>query len=289
MFKRLVYRADDIGYTKAFDMGALRAFDEGIATAADIMFDSYNTIEVLKELKKRPWISIGWHRHLWNRPVLSPEEVPSMVDEEGRFKWRHRLTKLMAEATYEDCLKEFRAEMALCKEYYGRYPDTATIKEDSPLPLEKAFTDVVKECGINYEVYQNKYCTFTREVLPANAVRIHPGGPAGILIDGKPYYDLSIFAHYDPAAEIMAKVWDNDEEVARAGGHPGYLDEFIMAESSCNIHRPKELQAVISPEVKQWIIDNKIELVSFRDIINGTSEYQDHLKDINSPLWVGNF
>ena len=67
------------------------------------------------------------------------------------------------------------------------------------------------------------------------------------------------------------------------------MQKFIMAESTCNIHRPKELQAVISPEVKQWIIDNKIELTTFRDIINGTSEYQDHLKDIDSPLWVGNF
>ena len=29
MFKRLVYRADDIGYTKAFDIWALKAIDEG--------------------------------------------------------------------------------------------------------------------------------------------------------------------------------------------------------------------------------------------------------------------
>ena len=114
MFKRLVYRADDIGYTKAFDLGALRAFDEGIATSADVMFDSYNTIEVLKELKKRPWISIGWHRHLWNRPVLSPEEVPSLVDEEGRFKWRHNFNERKKEATYEDAYKELCAELDLC-------------------------------------------------------------------------------------------------------------------------------------------------------------------------------
>ena len=156
MYKRMVYRADDIGYTMAFDLGALKAIDEGIATCADVMFDSYNTIEALKELKKRPWISIGWHRHLWNRPVLSPEEVPSLVDEEGRFKWRHRHPELMKEATYEDCLKEFRAEMALCLEYYGAYPDTASIRE-SDLPLERAFADVVKECGINYEFYNGKY------------------------------------------------------------------------------------------------------------------------------------
>ena len=288
MYKRMVYRADDIGYTMAFDLGALKAIDEGIATCADVMFDSYNTIEALKELKKRPWISIGWHRHLWNRPVLPPEEVPSLVDEEGRFKWRHRHPELMKEATYEDCLKEIRAEMALCLEYYGAYPDTATIRE-SDLPLEKAFADVVKECGINYEFYNGKYCEFVPEQLRENVVRIHPGGPNGLLVDGKPYYDLGNFKNYDPAADIMAHTWENDEQVLRVGGHPGYLDEFVMTESSCNIHRPKELEACLDPRVREWIIENKIELTTNRDIINGTNEYQEHLKEIGSPLWVGNF
>ncbi|MBR0137995.1 MAG: ChbG/HpnK family deacetylase [Erysipelotrichaceae bacterium] len=288
MYKRLVYRADDIGYTVAFDLGALKAIDEGIATSADVMFDSYNTAEVLQELRKRPWISVGWHRHLWNRPVLPPEEVPSLVDEEGRFKWRHRHPELMAEATYEDAYKEFQAEMALCIEYYGKYPDTASIRP-SDLPLEKAFADVVRECGIDTGLYEEKYCKFVPEQLRPNVRRIHPGGPAGLLVNDLPYYDLRNFASYDPAGDIMAHTWPSDDMVLRAGGHPGYLDEFVMNESSCNIHRPKELEACLDPKLKQWIIDNKIELVSNRDLINGTHEYQDHLKEIASPLWVGNF
>ena len=51
-----------------------------------------------------PWLSVGWHRHLWERPVLDPKEVPSLVDENGRFKWGHRKNHLMKEATYEDAL-----------------------------------------------------------------------------------------------------------------------------------------------------------------------------------------
>ena len=86
MRKRLIFRVDDLGYTEAYDLGAVRAFDEGIASSADIMLDSPHTKEILHWVKDRPWLSIGWHRHLWESPVLSPSQVPSLVDERGRFK-----------------------------------------------------------------------------------------------------------------------------------------------------------------------------------------------------------
>ena len=50
-----------------------------------------------------------------------------------------------------------------------------------------------------------------------------------------------------------------------------------------------ELQACMSEEYKNWIIENKIELVNQRDVLYGTNEFQDHLKAIGSPLWIGNF
>ena len=83
--------------------------------------------------------------------------------------------------------------------------------------------------------------------------------------------------------------WTEEEEVFFYGWHPGYCDDHIMAESTCNLHRCKELEAVTSQAMKDWIIENKIELVNQRDVLYGTSEFQDHLKAIGSPLWIGNF
>lgn len=72
------------------------------------------------------------------------------------------------------------------------------------------------------------------------------------------------------------------------GNTPGYCGDHIMAESTCNLHRCKELEAVTSQELKNWIVENKIELVNQRDVLYGTSQFQDHLKAIGSPLWIGN-
>ena len=95
------------------------------------------------------------------------------------------------------------------------------------------------------------------------------------------------FPFYDPAGAIMEMPID-DSVIYMRSQHPGYLDDYVLAESSCTIPRVKDVEALCSPELKAWIIKNRIELVNHRDVLYGSSEYQDHLKDINSPLWIGN-
>ena len=286
MRKRLVFRIDDVGYTPAYEMGAFKVFDCGIGSSADVMFDSPNTKEALKLLKDMPWLSIGWHRHLWETPVLPAEEVPSLVDAEGRFKWRHRRRDLMKEATYEDAYKEFDAEMQLCFSILGRYPDVASINEESDLPLEKAFADVVKKYGIAYNIFSSAPDhRMKKECAPQyKHLKYFSSGLAT-----NSSYKLEDFKDYNPLKNMMAVEWPSEDSVMMYGWHPGYCDDHIMEESTCNIHRCKELQAAMSEEFKNWIIENKIELVNQRDVLNGTNEFQDHLKEIGSPLWVGNF
>ena len=277
MRKRLLVRADDVGYTEAFDLGAMKAIDEGIVTSADVMLDSPHTKEVLLWLKERPWISIGWHRHLWESPVLPPEEVPSLVDEEGRFKWRHNRQDLKKEATYEDAYKELSAELELCKAIYGRYPETATLRNQD-IPLEKAMRQVCYDYRINTLVWTYVDAREPEALPPSQKP----------LKEKQDRFDLVKFKDYDPIGQFLKTTWEYDGQIRRTGGHPGYLDDHILAESTCSIHRVRDLQKMIDPRVKQFIIDNKVELANSRDIIYGTTQVQDHLKEINSPLWIGN-
>lgn len=283
MRKRLIFRVDDLGYTEAYDRGAVRAFSEGIASSADIMLDSPHTVEILRWVKDKPWLSIGWHRHLWESPVLPPEEVPSLVKEDGRFKWGHRHPERMAEATYEDARKEFEAELALCKYVAGRQPDVASV-HPSDIPLEHAFQDVLDAHGIVY----GHYSTTPDHRHPTQCAERYRSLKLFSANAFPPTYDLSAFRDYDPLSTMTSLHW-HDDEVYFYGWHPGYCDEHIMAESTCNLHRCKELQAAISPALKDWVIREKIELVNQRDVLYGTSEFQDHLKAIHSPLWAGNF
>ena len=68
--------------------------------------------------------------------------------------------------------------------------------------------------------------------------------------------------------------------------HPGYLDPYVMAESSLQQPRVIDVAALTSDKLKQWIIDQKIELINHRDALYGTHDYQNHLRHISSPLWL---
>ncbi len=292
MRKRLIYRCDDVGYTEAYDLGVFKVIDGNIGCSADVMLDSEHVKEALELIKERPWISVGWHRHLWERPVLPASEVPSLVNEEGRFKWGHRRQDLMKEATYEDAYKEFKAEAELCYSILGKYPDVASYKENSDIELEKAYKDVVEELGIaaNYFTLAPRLdrngsgrrmeATIKPEyeslhIISANAFSKHG-------------YDMEYWNEYNPIETLTALEWSDKEEIYFYGWHPGFVDDHILAESTCSIHRVRELQHALSDEYKNWIISNKIELINFRDALYGTNEFQDHLKEINSPLWIGN-
>lgn len=279
MTRKLVVRADDVGYTTTFDAGFKLAVEQGLVTTADVMLDSPDTVEILKWLKERPWISIGWHMHLWESPILPKEEVPSLVDEEGRFKWRHRKNELKKEATYDDAFRELSAEAERCIEIYGRAPESISGFIGGTMPIEKAAYDVCVKYGVDVNFWKDRFNMGAKD-----------GGARGIR-DYAPIlnqYDLAHYKDYDPARKLLDDEWENEDEVKMLVGHPGFLDDHIEAESSCSIHRLRELSMMRDPRLVQYIRDKRIELINTRDVKYGTHEYQDHLKEINSPLWIGN-
>lgn len=300
MRKRLIYRCDDVGYTQTYDLGIFDVLYSGIGCSADVMFDAMHAKEALIKLKDMSWLSIGWHRHLWEKPVLSPSEVPSMVDEQGRFKWGHRKNHLKSTVTYEDAYKEFEAQMALCYSILGKYPDVAgTNNED--IPMERAFKDICdkynivtgyfyannqpqQKLGESTQEYQKRLQTAIK--LPDDKWKHLNIISCPINVGGN--YDLVNFNNYKPIIPMTDLKWSDKEEIYFYGWHPGFLDAHIFQESTSSIHRVKEYVDALSDEYKNWIINNHIELINFRDALYGTNEYQDHLKDINSPLWIGN-
>lgn len=292
MNNKVVFRGADVGYTKTFDEGVLLGVREGFLAHFDAMFDAMHIKEVLNVVRdEMPWVSIGWHRHLWERPVADLRDVPDMVDGEGRFKWRHRNQKLMDTVPYQQAWIEFEAEMKLCYENLGRYPDTTSIhiRNNQNNELERAYRDICAKYNIAVNVVNTdfspvdpKYEKLDYHMRAINPLADLPEEQAR----GRKPYDISRIGEYDPAAMIVnTELGDHNWLVSC---HPGFLDTYIYEESSCHLHRVHELKGYLDPRVKQWVLDNKIVLCNERDIINGTDEYQQHLKEINSPYWVGN-
>lgn len=285
---KLIIRADDFGYTKTHNDGTFEAIRNGIVTSVDLMLDTPGTEDAILRMREFPWISVGWHSHFWGRPVADPALVLSMVNGEGRFKWR-KDGKLKETAKYQEVLIECRAQLERCIRLMGRVPDYTWIQPNDS-EFERARRQACDEFGIIYGFgdkpdREGKINKAREEYAHLNIYM--PAQPSTIY---KSCFEDSHEARkkYDPVRYFL-----DDEDrlmdryIALTAWHPGYLDEYVLSESRMAEVRVVDVKALCSEKLKRWIIDNKIELISTTDALFGTKTYQNHLRAIGSPLYTG--
>ena len=74
--------------------------------------------------------------------------------------------------------------------------------------------------------------------------------------------------------QLMAKQLDTivksdfiNNETGRIIFHCGYVDAELFDLTTYTLIRTKDLQTCLSAEFKKWIDDNKIEVISYRELI----------------------
>lgn len=84
--KRLIVTADDAGLHSGMTEGVLAAHSKGIVTAAAVATVGAGFAEAVERLRSRPKLDAGIHWVLvGERPLSPPEEIPSLLGEEGAF------------------------------------------------------------------------------------------------------------------------------------------------------------------------------------------------------------
>ena len=82
----LIVHADDLGLSEKTNEGILKAYRDGIVTSASIMANGTafeHAVEICRE--NRP-LDVGVHLTLVEElPVISREQVSSMVDRQGKM------------------------------------------------------------------------------------------------------------------------------------------------------------------------------------------------------------
>lgn len=73
---------------------------------------------------------------------------------------------------------------------------------------------------------------------------------------------------YEPFDSLKrAALKDYADGICEFVCHPGYIDSYLLRHSSLLEPRVFEVEMACSEEVKQWLKDNKIEVVSYDDLV----------------------
>jgi predicted glycoside hydrolase/deacetylase ChbG (UPF0249 family) len=150
VMKKMIIRIDDVGFSDVCNIGSFETIEKGLATSADVMLDSPGTDDALRRLKNFPWVSVGWHGHMWGTPVLPPSMVPSLIEKDGEFAGRFREDiRNTQDINYDEALSELRAQVKRCVDILGKVPDTCGAGGSSP--WNRAVLEIADEYGIAHD------------------------------------------------------------------------------------------------------------------------------------------
>jgi hopanoid biosynthesis associated protein HpnK len=83
---RLIVNADDFGRSHSINKAVVRAHREGILTTASLMVNEPGFDEAVALARENPRLGVGLHLTLvCGRSALPPEQIPGLVNERGEF------------------------------------------------------------------------------------------------------------------------------------------------------------------------------------------------------------
>lgn len=249
---KLLVRADDMGATYDKTLGIIKAYKDGIVTSASLMPNSAFFDESVQLCKDNPGLAVGLHITLLGskeRPVLSPEKIPTIVTDEGFF--HEKAEQLLADgADPLEIEREIRAQIGQAR---------ASGLDFVYMDHHRGVPEVVKE--VIYKLCREQQLIYGQvwEGSVYGYIRL------GILPENWPYQkmpDGQIVYYAAPAftQEQKEAYWEKLENLEPgkwlAVEHPGLFDP----------ERAGVTELMCHPRTLEIIRNRNIQLVSYRDL-----------------------
>lgn len=254
MQKRMLIRADDLGYSRGANYGIADTVWNGIVRTVGLM-PNMEEAEHGVELLKGSGICLGQHTNLcFGKPVASPEKIPSLLDENGFLKSSREYRKAWHEGYEIAKLDELVIEI---EAQYHRFLELTGMK---PQYFE-AHAIAGKNLSLALRTVADRYALPLLDGLPEKNPILFRGTDLHIILK-------SSQPDYNPLKCLQEAAMKNypGSGCAMFITHPAYLDNALMDSTSLTIPRIKETAMLTDPETRKWLTDSHISLITYNDL-----------------------
>lgn len=267
---KLLVQGDDFGFTRAVTYGILDAMELGILTCTGLFVNMPSSEFAARQIPLHPDTCFGIDFNITSGPcVADPASIPHLVDEKGEFirsKVKFSDPRFADPAgraelwPKEEVMIELEAQYARYVELVGREPEyvhTHSLGRAVPTYIE-AVSEIGKKHGV-------PMAAEAREKLGFGDLHRQTWSSFGKT--PKKEFNAEKQLSKDTLAQTIQYRDDLlSYEYAALDGHPAYIDADLIALSTVSLERCKDLEMMMSENMKQWIRDNQVELISYRDI-----------------------
>lgn len=257
--KQLLIRADDIGYSYAVNLGIARTVYEGLVRSVGLMPNMPEAARGWQWVMDAN-IAFGMHTNLClGTPCAYPSQIPSLVDKNGQFKSSREYRAAWAEgrefAAYDELVIEIEAQLASFRTITGKDPDYFEAHAIMSKNVFAAIHDVATAYGFREQTVPENFDFSKPAYVGAKPCRM--AGP-----------DMGPSEGYDPWSALKEIVRGMaDDETTVCVFHPGYLDAFILDNSSLTTNRTRNVDMLIDPAMREWLeAQPDLRLVDYRDL-----------------------
>jgi predicted glycoside hydrolase/deacetylase ChbG (UPF0249 family) len=246
----LIIRIDDVGFCHAVNLALKRVLEQGVCTSVSVIVNTPWFDEAAAILREHPRVSVGvhlclnseWNEYRWG-PVLPYDQVPSLVDESGKF-FGSRKDLMANEPKVEHVEKELRAQIELARRKgldisYVDYHMGAAMST-------KEFQEVVEKLARQYELGISQY--FGETYMPT----VYRSAPQQKLADAVKIIEslnepkLYLFVcHPGMNTPEMAALTDrNPTGVEHMAAHRQSVTDMLCAPQFCDAIRRQGVELV---------------------------------------------
>lgn len=247
---KMIVRADDLGYSEAVNIGIAKTINEGIVNNVGVMVNMPSVVSGL-ELIKRDAVDYGCHTVICSgKPITDPIKIPSITTKDGYFKSSSEYRNSKEDfVVYEEVLLEVEAQYQKFVELIGKKPDYFEGHAVQSENFFKALTTVadrhsISDLKFNFE-------------------------SGNVSFNNQPLYSSFDFSldNYVPFETLKKLAMQkHDSGYSMMVCHPGYIDQYLIDNSSLIFPRPKEVEMLCSAETREWINENGIQLIRYSEI-----------------------
>ena len=248
--KKILVRADDLGYSEAFNYGLARAVKSGIVRSVGVM-PNMEWAEHGVNLIKDTDVIFTVHANICQgRPITDPKLVPSLVDEKGFFKDKSLYREAKEDfVVLEEVVMEVEAQYLRLVELTGRKPFMVEAHAVPSNNFNKAIALINEKYGLTGMGF-----------VPGRGPKIGSHVMKFSMDSGNA--DYNPFESFKKAAMLSQA----EDECAMMVLHPGFVDEYVLTTSYITTQRALEVAFAINPEVPKWCGENGVKLMTYADL-----------------------
>lgn len=279
MVKQLIVNADDYAHSPGVSRGILDAHLKGIVTSTTTMITFPGAIAAIQDAQRiAPRLGLGLHLTLTDgaaRPILPPQEVPSLIREDGTFyplqAWFERLDQFNP----DEIVRELTAQCECFTDIAKRPPDHLDSHHHAAYRHPAAFETMLKLAKQHnipirhYKIHGERSLDETL-FLSVNRAPTHLHEPyitalKGLIERYQPkhpdYFEVEFYDGKATLGDLLLTLADLSDGITEIMCHPGYVDEYL--DSTYSNKREDEVAVLTHSSAKEVIQAQNIELVTF--------------------------